>query len=155
MTTLLLKEEAMIKKDDDKDHKQTRQARHSIQNNERKVSVAYIDERRPSYHSTPRNSLGHLSYHRTSSIPSISDRSRSSIGSELNTPNPHVAGMAPCYDDDDDEYDEKRDTGAVGWRIYWNYMVAAFGFIAPTLLLVFFLTTQGLLLGTDYWLSHW
>jgi ATP-binding cassette subfamily C (CFTR/MRP) protein 4 len=56
---------------------------------------------------------------------------------------------------DDEEYDEKRETGAVGWAVYKTYLNAAFGIFGPIVLVFMFVASQGLLLTADYWVSLW
>ena len=49
---------------------------------------------------------------------------------------------------------EKRETGRVGWDIYWLYLTSAFGPFFIVLVLVVQFLSQAFSIGADFWLSH-
>jgi hypothetical protein len=49
---------------------------------------------------------------------------------------------------------EKRETGRVGWNVYWLYLTSAFGPFFVLLVLVIQLLSQSCSIGADFWLSH-
>jgi hypothetical protein len=155
MAVLLSKEETMINKDEEQKHVKHNQHGRALINSERRVSETHVHHKSQSH--TSRSSLPHATkaVRRSSSIQTISGKSRSSISSEMSDIKITNTDQVSYDDDYDDEYDEKRDTGAIGWKIYINYITAAFGFIAPIILMLLFLITQGLLVGADYWVSNW
>jgi hypothetical protein len=57
--------------------------------------------------------------------------------------------------DENNDYDEKREKGTIKASVYLAYFKIAVGYVGPILLLFFFLASQVLLSGTDYWLAFW
>ena len=49
---------------------------------------------------------------------------------------------------------EKRESGRVGWNVYWLYLTTAFAPFFVLLVLVVQLISQSSSIGADFWLSH-
>ncbi|KAI5073429.1 hypothetical protein GOP47_0011442 [Adiantum capillus-veneris] len=50
--------------------------------------------------------------------------------------------------------DEKRETGRVGWNVYWLFLTSAFGVLFVFLLLAVQIIRQAFSICSDFWLSH-
>ena len=51
--------------------------------------------------------------------------------------------------------EEERETGAVSWRVYHEYLLAGYGWAAVPFLLAFLVLEQGATIVTSYWLVWW
>ena len=56
---------------------------------------------------------------------------------------------------DNENYEEKRESGKINWQIYKTFIKSGIGIIAPFLLLLLFVVGQFSLNGADYCLSFW
>jgi hypothetical protein len=68
---------------------------------------------------------------------------------KLNLINKNATGK-PIYNSD-----EKQATGSVKRSVYLSFAKFGTGYIAPILVLLLFILSEGASISADYWLSHW
>ncbi len=51
--------------------------------------------------------------------------------------------------------EEVQQKGAVGLNSYMTYLTAGWTLFGPIIVVLFFLLSQSLIVGSDYWLSEW
>lgn len=56
---------------------------------------------------------------------------------------------------DNENYEEKRESGKINWHIYKTFIKSGIGIIAPIVLLFIFIIGQFMVNGADYCLSYW